>query len=225
MNRLLVGRVLSLGLLVVLVVLALSACGGDEKKAKAHPLPEDEKALRPGTYLSEEFEPSLSFRVGEGWTNVPLETSDELQIRRTHKMGGLGFGVIHEVYKPSDTASPNLIKAPKDMVAWFQHHPYLKTSKPKPVTVGGVKGEQFDVLMGNLPEDYSGVCGTECVDITRFSDGSILAHPKENKARLIVLEDVKGKTVTMGFGSPASEFGEHAPKAQKVLDSVEWRGS
>jgi hypothetical protein len=33
MNRLLVGRVLSLGLLVVLVVLALSACGGDEKIA------------------------------------------------------------------------------------------------------------------------------------------------------------------------------------------------
>jgi hypothetical protein len=35
MNRLFVGRVLSLGLLVVLGVLALSACGGGEKKAKA----------------------------------------------------------------------------------------------------------------------------------------------------------------------------------------------
>ena len=66
MNRLLVGRVLSLGLLVVLVVLALSACGGGEKKAKARPLPEDPKALRPGPYRSEEFKPSLSFRVGKG---------------------------------------------------------------------------------------------------------------------------------------------------------------
>ena len=46
MNRLFVGHVLSLGLLVVLVVLALSACGGDEKKAKARPLPEDPKTLR-----------------------------------------------------------------------------------------------------------------------------------------------------------------------------------
>ena len=45
MNRLLVGRVLSLGLLVVLVVLALSACGGDEKKAKARPLPESARAF------------------------------------------------------------------------------------------------------------------------------------------------------------------------------------
>jgi hypothetical protein len=225
MNRPFVGHVLSLGLLVVLVVLALSACGGDEKKAKARPLPEDEKALRPRTYHSEEFKPSFSFKVGEGWTNAPLEVSDELQIRRTHEMGGLGFGVIHEVYKPSDSASPNLTKAPKDMVGWFQHHPYLKTSKPRPVRVGGVKGEQFDVLMGNLPEDYSGVCGTECVDITRFSDGSILGAPKEYKARLIVLEDVKGKTVTMGFSSPATEFDEFAPHAQKVVDSVKWGGS
>lgn len=73
MNRILVGRVLSLGLLVVLVVLALSACGGDEKKAKARPLPEEPKALRPGTYRSEEFKPSLSFRVGKGWSSAPLE--------------------------------------------------------------------------------------------------------------------------------------------------------
>jgi hypothetical protein len=41
----------------------------------------------------------------------------------------------------------------------------------------------------------------------------------------IVLEDVGGETVTIGFFSPASEFGEFAPHAQKVLDSVEWRGS
>jgi hypothetical protein len=70
MNRLLVGRVLSLGLLVVLVVLALSACGGDEKKAKARPLPENPKALRPGEYRSEEFKPSLSFRVTRGWNTT-----------------------------------------------------------------------------------------------------------------------------------------------------------
>jgi hypothetical protein len=72
MIRILVGRVLSLGLLLVLVVLALSACGGDEKKAKARHLPEDPKALRPGTYRSEEFKPSLSFHVGKGWSSSPL---------------------------------------------------------------------------------------------------------------------------------------------------------
>ena len=94
MNRLLVGRVMSLGLLVVLVVvLALSACGGDEKKAKARPLPENPKALRPGTYRSEEFKPSLSFHVDKGWSSAPrwssapLEASDVLQIVRGQTAG------------------------------------------------------------------------------------------------------------------------------------------
>ena len=56
----LVSQALRLGLLVTLVVLALSACGGDEKEAKARHLPEElQKALHPGEYRSEEFKSSL----------------------------------------------------------------------------------------------------------------------------------------------------------------------
>src|SRR5829696_8393218 len=101
MNRLLVGRVLSLGLLVVLVVLALSACGGDEKKAKARPLPEEPKALRPGTYRSEEFKPSLSFHVGKGWSSsLEAEASDVLGIARG-QTAGMTFLNAQKVYKPN----------------------------------------------------------------------------------------------------------------------------
>src|ERR671916_2407370 len=105
MNRLLVGRVLSLGLLVVLIVLALSACGGDEKKAKARPLPEKPKALRPGTYRSEEFKPSLSFHVGKGWSSSSLEeASDVLSITRgLTETAGITFLNVQEVYKPTKT--------------------------------------------------------------------------------------------------------------------------
>src|ERR671928_610431 len=87
-----VRRALGLGLLAMLVVLALSACGGDEKEAKPRPLPEEPKALRPGTYRSEEFKPSLSFRVGKGWSSSPLEAeaSDVLQITRG-QTAGLSF--------------------------------------------------------------------------------------------------------------------------------------
>ena len=89
MIRILVGRVLSLGLLLVLVVLALSACGGGQEEAsKPPPLPEDPKTLRPGTYRSEEFKPSLSFHVGKGWSSSPLdEASDVLEITRGQTAG------------------------------------------------------------------------------------------------------------------------------------------
>ena len=230
MNRLLVGRVLSLGLLVVLVVLALSACGGDEKKAKARPLPEEPKALRPGTYRSEEFKPSLSFHVGKGWSSSPLEeASDFLPIARG-QTAGLNFTNVQEVYKPTKTGSANVVDTPKDLVGWFQQHPYLQTSKPEPVRVGGVKGLQFDVVVGNRPQNYIPTCTTiignpNCVDLFRLSTGRPVFLVEGDKAGVIVLEDVEGETVTIGFVSPASEFGEHAPEAQKVLDSVEWRGS
>jgi hypothetical protein len=229
MNRILVGRVLSLGLLVVLVVVALSACGGDEKKAKARPLPEEPKALRPGTYRSEEFKPSLSFKVGKGWSSAPLEASDFLQITRG-QTAGLGFGNVQEVFKPTKTGTPDVVDAPKDMVGWFQQHPYLQTSKPEPVTVGGVKGLQFDVVVGDQPQNYISICTSivgnpNCVDLFRLSTGGPILLVEGDKASVIVLEDVEGETVTIGFVSPASEFGELAPEAQKVLESVEWRGS
>jgi hypothetical protein len=41
---------------------------------------------------------------------------------------------------------------------------------------------------------------------------------------LIVLEDVEGETVVAVFAVRAAEFDEHAPEAQKVLDTVEWGG-
>ena len=218
-------RSLMVALLVTLVVLAVSACGGGQDEAnKPRPLPEDEKALRPGVYRSEEFKPSLSFHVGKGWSSVPLEASDSLFIRRGETMD-LGFVKPQEVYKPTKGEALQIVDAPKDLVGWFQHHPHLQTDKPEPVTVGGVKGEQFDVVVADLPEDYSSVCGSDCVGIVRLSTGSQASLAAGEKLRFIVLEDVQGETVALGFVSPASTFDEFAPKAQKVVDTVKWRDS
>src|SRR3712207_4604508 len=216
----------------MVLVVAASACGGDDQRqeAKARPLPEDPQALRPATYHSEEFEPSLSFHVGKGWSSSPPEASDFLQIDRG-QTAGLSFANVQNVYKPTRTGTPNVVDAPKDMVGWFQQHPYLHTHKPEPVRVGGVKGVQFDVVVGDLPQNYyiprcTSIAGNpNCVDLSRLSTGGPILLVEGEKAGVIVLEDVEGETVTIGFVSPASEFDEHAPEAQKVLDSVEWRGS
>ncbi len=89
---------------------------------------------------------------------------------------------------------------------------------------------QFDVVVEDLPEDYSGVCQVcggvgSGVGIFRLSTGFPVAYGEADKSRLIVLEDVKGETVTLGFSSPATEFDEFAPEAQKVIDTVKWTGS
>jgi hypothetical protein len=213
-----------LALLVPLAFLGLSACGGGGEEAKARPLPEDQKVLRPGEYHSEEFKPSFSFRVGKGWTNAPPETSELLHIQWEHR-GGIGFLKFQEVFEPTKTGTPNVVKAPKDLVGWLQQHPYLQTDKPEPVMIGGVKGVQFDMVIAGLPDDYYSVCGSDCVDLYRSRSGFKFGPGEEDKEHEIVLEDVEGKTVIIRYGGPATEFDELASAAQKVVDSVKWRDS
>jgi hypothetical protein len=133
------------------------------------------------------------------------------------EVGVVGFVNVQEVYKPTETGLPNVVEAPEDVVGWFQQHPYLQTDKPEPITVGGVKGEQFDVVLADLPEDYSGVCGSECVGLFRLSTGAQVVLGEGYKLRLMVVEDLKGETVTMGYASRATDFDEFASEAQEVV--------
>ena len=83
-----VRHALGLALSMTLAGLMLSACGGGQEQAsKPRPLPENPKALRPGVYRSEEFKPSLSFKVGKGWSSTPSEASDLLHIMRGETAG------------------------------------------------------------------------------------------------------------------------------------------
>jgi hypothetical protein len=218
---------LVVGLLATLLVLALSACGGagGQEEAKGRPLPQDQGALRPGEYHSVEFKPSLSFEVGKGWSNTANQLPDYIELGQPGEIGFVTFANVKEVYKPGTT---DVVDAPKDLVGWLQQHPYLKTSKPKSVTLGGVKGEQFDALVEDLPEDYYGLCGeglSDCVDIAPQSNDQLAIFREVNKRRVFVLEDVKGDTVMIWYAGPPETFDEFAPRAQKVLDSVEWKGA
>lgn len=220
-----VRRALGLGLMAMLVVLVPSACGGGEKESKARLLPEDEIALPPGEYRSEgvrelELLPSRGGLVEHAYGSFgPLAY-------RAGRGGGVGFVVTRRVYKPSKTGTPNVVEAPKDLVGWYRRHPYLRTTDPKPVTVGGVEGVRFDLAVAEeLPEGYRGICGTECVDIVKVADGRVLWQTRFERTRLIVLKDVEGKTVTVSIHGLTTEFDEFAPEAQKVMDTVKWTGS
>jgi hypothetical protein len=227
-----VKRALGLELLAMLVVLVLSACGGVEKEAEVRHLPDEAKALQPGEYSTEEFEPSFSFRVGKGWENAPPEAFDALFL--SGRTGGLlGAANVQRVYEPSKSGLPIVVNTPKDLVGWLEHHPYLKTSDPEPISVGGEKGQQLDVAVAkDLPKDYhSGVCSPiaepeECVDLFRVSTPPPVFVSEDNKVRLIVLQnELSGQTVVLGYASRSTDFDGFAPEAQKVIDTIEWGNS
>jgi hypothetical protein len=220
---------LAMGVLVALLTLVLSACGGggsaqdqakaQKEQAKARPLPQDPGALRPGEYRSEKFEPSLSLKVGKGWANSEQELPDFMQLASQEQPGYLRFANIEEVYKPG---TQDAVEAPEDLIGWLQNHPDLKTDEPEPITVGGVEGVQIDVLVEDLPEDVYGEYGVECVDIAPLSGGEQGVYFREaNKRRVIVLEDVKGETVYI----ESANWDKVAPVAQKVVESVKWGGA
>ena len=212
------------GMLMVMI-LALTACGSGsaQEEAKGRPLPLYEKALSPGEYHTVEFEPPLSFEVSEAWSNTTEQLSDWIELGYEEETGFMTFVNVKEVFKPGTT---NVVDAPEDLVGWLQQHPYLNTSKSQPVTVGGAKGEQFEVLVDHLPKEYYGNCGTACLDIFNQSGGEEIGYFNaiKRERRIFVFEDVKGETVAIWFASEADKFDRFAPEAQKVVDSVKWGG-
>jgi hypothetical protein len=219
---------------VALIILAVSACGGgaggEQQQPKARPLPGSAQDLRPGEYRTEVFKPALSFTVGKGWAlECCHEGPDYGSLHPPGEQTLFKFVNVAEVYKPSELIdmSGETTPPPADLVGWFEQHPYLQTDKPQQVTVGGIKGEQFDVVIGDLPKDYpEGLCApSDCVQLTVGSVGEDWAVEEGNKDRVTVLEDVKGQEVIIDFGSPATEFDEYWPEAEKVVQSVKWKGS
>jgi hypothetical protein len=231
-HKALVRLVLCTGVLMA-AILALTACSSGsaqkEKANKPRPLPEAGQSLRPGEYRSVDFEPSFSFSVDKDWSSLDVHASDALALSSEAETRWLGFTNVQKVYKPPAkgnlSGEPNVVKAPKDLLGWFQHHPYLNASRPQPITVGGVKGEQFDLVV-EAPEGYYGACGSDCVDIYSLSGGEPVGFEDGIKTRIIVYEDINGETVANDIGvSKASEFDEFMIEAKKVLDTVKWGGS
>src|SRR5829696_3932766 len=221
---------------LVVLALTVSACGDNgaehpqaQAQAKGRPLPKYERAVLPaGEYYTTEFEPSPSFRItGDDWrfegpsgTLGDPEHPDYLFFEKIPEAEIAFFNLrkLKGVYKPGGPKGEiEPVPAPDELVGWFQHHPYLKTSKPEPISVGGVKGVQFDVVVVNMQK------GDRCLSIFALSTGGPSDACDFHKVRYIVLEDVKGVPVVVYYGD--ENFDEFVPVAEKVLQSVEWTGT
>jgi hypothetical protein len=217
---------LLVGVVLACCVLAMGACGSPEE-AKPRPLPEETRKLSPGTYRTEEFEPAFSFRVGEGWSTAQPEVYDILLIARADGGGRSGLreprgGAVLQAHQHGHAVHDGRAQGRGRLVP---RAPVPGNPRDRSGEGGGVEGTRIDYVVDDLPDGYDGGCASGCVPLLRFSSGGLpLVLFEEDKARLIVLEDVRGETVITGFGIRAAEFDEHAPEAQKVLDTVEWRG-
>jgi hypothetical protein len=186
-------------------------------------------SLSRGVHVADVFDPAFKFEVGHGWESVPPETIDQVWLETGPKGGQLFFtNPLYYVIDPSNPSEAKEIPAPentKEWVSWFQRHPNLETSKPVPVSVGGASGMRIDVRASSTPENYPRkICvGEPCVPLYPIGDGSSVIISEGYKDRFVIV-DVGDQTVLVDDSARTDRFEEFLPKAQEVLDTVEWKG-
>ena len=237
------------------IVLTVSGCAGgtDEGKAEAHtvgphtadslakaaslngtrPLPDlglppRPTNLVPGRYVTKEFEPSVSFRVGKGWAMNNPEKKDYFSIYSRAFAGSdkepgavLTFVDVRTIFDAKEPTEDNIHPAPKDLLAWFRHHPRLDISNPAPTTVGGFPAEQFRASVTSLAEERLDEC-PDCLPVFGLRYGEPISLVKGFDQRIVLVEDLGAESVAIILYAPPDRFDEYRSKAQEVLDTVRW---
>ncbi len=194
-------------------------------------LPPRPTNLAPGRYATKEFGTPVSFRVGKGWAMNNPEKKDHFSIysrafAESDKESGavLTFVDVRAVFDAKEPTEDNIHPAPKDLLAWFRHHPRLDISNPAPTTVGGFPAEQFGASVTSLAEEGLDEC-PDCLPVFGLQYQEPVSIVKGFKQRITLVEGLSGETVAIILYAPPDQSDSYLSKAQELLDSVEWKGA
>jgi hypothetical protein len=240
---------------VAAAALLAAGCGGGDEPAPARPIQAGPTTtagpggagapralapgpLEPGTYEAGKFRPKLSFRVGQGWGLLGDEenglalaadfdpaAAPEKQLTITAVKWVFDDPLLTD-NELNANRERHIRPAPGDVVGWLRANPYLKVGPARPVTLGGMRGVQFDVAVKDLPgpSNCPSFGGSEhCVLLFPVTRGN--AEPIElvevggSPSRYTVVE-VKGQPVVVSVGAPAGQFKGFTAEADKVLKTV-----
>jgi hypothetical protein len=146
---------------------------------------------------------------------------------------------VQRVFEASNQRVP--VKAPKDLVAWLVHHPGVRFPvKPHPVTIGGVRGTEFDAELGKAPLCPSNPNlppGTRCWLISPFRPGdpfspTEVAHGPPfgfsttnqgtlERSRIDIL-DVQGHHLLIGYGDYENTFASTVRQFEELVQSIQF---
>lgn len=189
-------------------------------------------ALEAGEYETTTFDPTITYRVPDGWFNAEdLPGNFWLYLQEDAKgqsspRGGSYLGIYRNVHAAAiDCAEEwqdGVGTAPADLVAWYRSVPGLIVSEPLPVTVGGLAGLQVDLALKEGVEtcDYGGNPGLPLI----IGDGvSDLHHVilEEMDVRLVILEHGEGN-VTLEITNVREQRSaeEFRAQLQPIIDSL-----
>lgn len=128
-----------------LVASIVAAC------SQAAPSPTGPRALEPGTYRSQAFQPQVTFTLPDGWW-LPADTPDYLGLQPVSS-DLVGIHLFRDPLPASQDQScpiepePGVSASAMALVTWFRSLPGFAASNPKPVTIGGLQGIEIDLAI------------------------------------------------------------------------------
>jgi hypothetical protein len=111
-----------------------------------------EGTLYAGRYATAQFDPTLRFTLGSGWTAPFQEDGNEIALDRANE----DFLGITRVSRVIDPATGDTVPVPDDLAGWLLRNPNFEWSGPGiAVTVGGLRGTMLEgrVDAGLVPTD------------------------------------------------------------------------
>ena len=181
--------------------------------------------LDAGEYRTKNFEPAFTFEVGEGWVAGGPELDGAIFLIRVGERA-LIFASPEKVFDPKEPAEEREIPAPDTIegwVDWHQENRYLDVSGTEPATIGGASGRRFHLEVASAPNKATEICGAPCVPgypVGPTAMDYFIGYEEQDSVL-----DVGGETVIISVTAPKGNLGKFLPQAQKVLDTVEWKGS
>lgn len=189
---------LIMGVLSFALVPALTRPAATATPAPGSPQP---VALAPGTYASQVFRPTVTYTVPDGWA-VGADTAPYFQLFPVSS-DVVGIHLFRDAKAASqdpacpDTAAAGVGTSAKELVEWIRGRPGLVVGDPKPVTVGGLSGQEIDVA---IKEGWAASCpfadGAPTVPLITSGTGSFRWVVAGNeRLRLDILDVPGGGTV------------------------------
>ena len=222
------GVLVALALLVVVAgvvgAVVLNGLSQSAGNARVRTLPSTELSpLKPGEYRSDEFQPSFSFAVDEGWITVAAEQYFALEMEPAGAEGHrrppiLGFYTPQAIADPRDPTGNAVLPAPDSVDGWvklLQEYPSQVPGKLVPVTVGGKSGVRIDTVVSSVPKGHPPWFWI-------LSDETTIQDVKGARSRTFIL-NVGSETVLITIWASGDKFEGFLPKAQKVVNSVDWK--
>ena len=160
----------TLSLVIALLAILLTGCGGGDAAATASPsraaagtataqTSDAEPAvacpnphggqclgrLEPGTYTTVSFAPAITYTVPAGWANgEDLPGNFQLQLNDDVRYLGI-YKHANVPFKCEEHPDLRLSQTVSDYTRWLRRHPLLHVTTPVPVSIGGLRGVYMDI--------------------------------------------------------------------------------